>query len=282
MKLFRRAVLPLIIALTAISPVFAQSLYITNEPQESLELLNIKTKQISTLFHLPGKPDDLVLNSNGQLIYSIPNLGTVYLYDPIKGVNSVLVSGVTEPWDLCIEPGGQTMLIADHTLGQIVRFNFSTGVTTILTKKLVTVDGIAYDGYGNLYAVANHNTIVRVNPVTGAVLQTLVLEPHHAVNGGDGMTYDPYTGQLWISHNGTLGFGVEEIFTNAAGFTGTFELYPTPPGIHALDGIKSDGNGNLYIGAAWTVGIYNIPTQTLTQNIVVKGADGVSLVPGTY
>jgi hypothetical protein len=282
MSMFR-VVAPLLLTFIATaSPLFAQSLYISNEPQESLELLDISTKQISTLYHIDGKPDDLVLNSQGQLIYSIPNLGQVQMYDPNSGVDSVVVSGVTEPWDLCIEPGGETMLIADHTLGQIVRYNFTTGVTTILTKKLGTVDGIAYDGYGNLYAVADHSTVVQVNPVTGAVLATLILEPHHSVNGGDGMTYDPYTGELWITHNGTLGFGVEEIFTNAKGFTGSFTLYPTPPGIHALDGIKSDGKGNLYIGAIYTVGVYNIPTQTLTQNIVVKGADGVSLVPGTY
>jgi len=50
----------------------------------------------------------------------------------------------------------------------------------------------------------------------------------------------------------------------------------------APDGIKSDGKGNLYIGAIHTVAVYNIPTNTVTRNIVVKGADGVSLVPGTY
>ena len=49
-----------------------------------------------------------------------------------------------------------------------------------------------------------------------------------------------------------------------------------------MDGIKSDGNGNLYIGAIWTAAVYNIPTHTVTNDIVVKGADGVYPVPGTY
>lgn len=259
----------------------AQELYITNEPKESIELLNLSINQLTTLFNIGAEPDDLVLNAQGQLLYSIGVPGTIDMYDPTTGINSVVVSGVKYARDLCIEPGGETMLIALYSPGEIARYNFVTGQLTILTKKLGTVDGIAYDAYGNLYAVANHNTIVQIDPDTGAVLNTLVLEPHHSVNGGDGMTYDPYTNELWTSHNGTLGFGVEEIETNASGFTGSFTLHLTP-GVTALDGIKSDGQGNLYIGAIHTVAVYNIPTDSVTKNIVVHGADGISLVPGTY
>jgi len=71
---------------------------------------------------------------------------------------------------LAIEPGGQTMLIAINTGGQIVRYNFATGTTTLLIKKLGSCDGIAYDPYGNLYAVANHNTIVQIDSVAGTIL----------------------------------------------------------------------------------------------------------------
>jgi len=207
------------------------------------------------------------------------------LYDPTTGQNTVLVSGLKYARDLAIEPGGLTMLIAVYSPGEIVRYNFATGATTVLVKKLGTCDGIAYDPYGNLYAVANHNTIVQIDPVTGAILNTLVLEPHHGINGGDGLTYDSYSGSLWATHCGTTGLGVLQIPVTAAGLGSSFSLYLTPAlkkSGSAPDGIKSDGNGNLYIGAIWTVAVYNIPTNTITQNVVVQGADGVSLVPGTY
>ena len=261
----------------------AQQLYIANEPQKSLQLLNLNTHppQLTTLYTVGAKLDDLTLNSAGQLIYSIPSLGQVDLYDPTTGQNTTLVSGVKYARDLEIEPGGQTMLIAIYSPGGIVRFNFATGAKTVLAKKLGTCDGIAYDPYGNLYAVANHSTIVQIDPVTGAILNTLVLEPHHGINGGDGMTYDSYTGSLWATHDGTTGGGLLQIPVTSAGLGSTFSFYPTPT-VKAPDGIKSDGKGNLYIGAIWTVEIYNIPTLTVTQNIVVRGADGVSLVPGTY
>ncbi len=273
----------------------AQQVYISNEPQQSLQLLNLTTAppQLTTIFKVgTGKLDDLIVNAAGQLIYDVPSTGTVYLYDPTTGINTTLVTGLTYARDLEIEPislngqpPGQTMLIAIYATGQIVRYNFATGATSVLIKKLGTCDGIAYDPYGNLYAVANHNTIVQIDPVAGKILNTLVLEPHHGINGGDGMVYDSYSNSLWATHDGTLGDGLLQIPVTASGLGSTFSFYPTP----ALtasgsppDGIKSDGNGNLYIGAIHTVAVYNIPTNTITANIVVNGADGVSLVPGTY
>jgi len=274
----------------AIIPLSAQQLYITNEGSAALQLLDLNTSTLSTLYTIGvGKlfdPDDLTLNSLGQLIYTLPNQGTVNLYDPTTGTNTILASGIPGARDLAIEPGGQTLLIAKYvTPPEILRYNFVTQTTTILVPKaakLGTCDGIAYDPYGNLYAVANHNTIVQIDPVTGAILATLVLEPHNGVNGGDGLTYDSYTNRLWATHDGkVMGTGLIQIPVSPSGFTAAgFAFYPLAAG--NVDGIKSDGKGNLYIGAIHTAIEYNIPTHTIVKNIVVRGADGVALVPGTY
>ncbi|MFZ0478985.1 MAG: hypothetical protein WAL71_07525 [Terriglobales bacterium] len=246
--------------------------------------MNTTPPQITTLFHAAGKLDDLILNSAGQLIYTIPSLGEVDLWDPTTGLNTVLTTGVPHARDLEIEPGGQTMLIASYAPGEVFRYNFATGALTVLAKKLGTCDGIKYDPYGNLYVVANHNTIVQMNPVTGAIIKTLVLEPHQAVNGGDGLTYDSFTGNLWATHDGSTGEGLLEIPITPAGLGTTFTFFDLESVLKgsAPDGLKSDGKGNLYLGSIWTADVYNIPSGTITRDIVVKGADGVSLVPGTY
>jgi sugar lactone lactonase YvrE len=274
----------LVCALVLLSTLaFAQQVYISNEPKMSLQLLNLEAQPatLTTLYTAAGKLDDLIVNSAGQLIYTIPSLGQVDLWDPTTGQNTILTSGIKNARDLFIEPGGKTLLIASYSLGEIYRFNFSTGTLTVLAKKLKACDGIAYDPYGNLYAVANHNTIVQINPVSGAVLNTLVLEPHSGINGADGLTYDRYSGSLWATHDGTTGLGVVEIPVTAAGLGTTFSLFvsSTIKG-SAPDGIKSDGQGNLYIGAIWEALVYNIPSNSYTKKVVVKGADGIALVPG--
>jgi sugar lactone lactonase YvrE len=263
-------------------------MYISSEGQSSLQVLNLNTSKLTTLYEIGAKPDDMTLNSAGQLIYSVPDTGTVNLWDPKSQTNTVLASGISGARDLEIEPGGETMLIGKYTApAEIIRYNFSTGVQQILVPKaakLGSCDGIAYDAYGNLYAVANHNTIIQINPNTGAIIATLVLEPHVGVNGGDGLTWDSYTNSLWATHDGKTGIGLLQIFVTESGFASTtssgFVFYPFT-GITNVDGIKSDGAGNLYIGAIWNALVYNIPTKTITKNIVVKGADGVSIVPGT-
>jgi sugar lactone lactonase YvrE len=292
MSALRGAAILLALFAAAIFPLSAQQLYITNEGHGDIQLWDINTNTLTSLYTIgvgaDFNPDDLILNAAGQLIYSIPKTGNVNMYDPATGVNTTLATGIGAARDLEIEPGGASMLIAKYSGSpEIIRYNFASGAWSVLvskTAKLGSCDGIAYDEYGNLYAVADHNTIIQINPSTGKILATLVLEPHSGINGGDGLTYDSYTKSLWATHDGTLGGGVLEIPVSPSGFASTspgFTFYPMP-GIGNLDGIKSDGKGNLYIGAIWTAIVYNIPTNTVTHSITVKGADGVSLVPGTY
>lgn len=291
MPVLRQAFIALCLLVATALSGFSQStqLYIANENQSSLQLLTLSPVQLTTLYQIGAKPDDLTINSAGQLLYSVPNLGTVQMYDPKTGKNSVVTSGILYARDLEIEPGGQTMLVAKYTApAEIIRVNLMTGAQTVLvgkSAKLGTCDGISYDGFGNLYAVSNHNTIVQVNPTTGAILATLVLETHSGVNGADGLTWDPYTQSLWATHDGkNLGTGLLQIFVTQSGFVSTtssgFAFYALP-GISNVDGIKSDGLGNLYIGAIYNALVYSIPSHEITQTVVVKGADGVALVPGT-
>lgn len=271
--------------LAAVGQLFAQQIYFTNEPKQSLQKLDTSTGAISTLFATAGKPDDLTLNSQGQLLYSIPQPGTVNLFDPTKKTTTVLMRGVPYARDLAVEPGGLTMLVAIYSPGKILRYNFSARTYTTLAPNVGgTCDGIAYDAYGNLYAVANHNTIIQVDSKTGKTLKTLVLESHNGVNGADGLTYDPYSGHLWATHAGTTGKGLVEIVTTPGGGFSKFNLHLFTSQLagSAPDGIKSDGKGNLYVGAINTIFKYNLAGNSIADSWIVGGADGVSLVPGTY
>jgi hypothetical protein len=291
LRSFLVAILMMLPAAVLSSAQQVAQIYISNESQKNLEQLNLVTGQITVLYNIGAAPDDMTLNSAGQLIYSVPNLGTVYLYDPTTGQNSVLVSGILGARDLAIEPGGQTMLISKYAApAQIWRYSFLTHTASVFFPKtagITAFDGITYDAYGNLYAVASHNTIIQIDPVTAKIKNKLVMEPHSGINGGDGLTYDSYTNSLWATHDGKyspLGFGLVQIPVQRSGFVSTspgFTYYSLNQ-IGNMDGIKSDGKGNLYVGAIWTAIVYNIPTNTVLYKRVVKGADGVYPVPGTY
>lgn len=279
----------LAVTLSASAQQVAQ-IYSTNEWQNSLQLINFQTGKVVNLYSTAPKPDDLTINSAGQLIYSLPNSGTVDLYDPSTGINTVLVSGIAGARDLTVEPGGNTLLISKYgDPAEIWRYSFITKTASVFfpkTKGISAFDGTAYDAYGNLYAVASHNTIIQIDPVTAAIKNTLVTQPHNGIDGGDGLTYDSYTNSLWTPNDGKtspLGYGLVQIPVQSTGFLSASPgVIFHPLNVIGLDGIKSDGKGNLYIGAIHSALVYNIPTGTVTYSVVTKGADGVALVPGTY
>jgi hypothetical protein len=280
-RLSRLQVLAFVIVLCCASISGAQELYYTSEPGESLDLLNFSTGSSSLLAStasISGKPDSLILNSKGQILYSIPNLGQVWLFDPTTSSNTLLVTGLSYPRDMVIEPGEMTMLISLNARGQIARYNFVTGAVTLLIKGLGSTDGLAYAPNGDLFAVVGRNRVCQIDPVKGVLLKCITLEAHYKTNGGDGMTYDPYSRQLWVSHDGTMGNGLIEIPTDLSSDT----WFQTGK-ILVPDGIVSDGNGNLFIGAGLhTVVEYNIPTNTIVKSVLAPGVDDVVLIPGTY
>jgi len=268
-------------------PAALAQIYISNEWAESLQQLNFSTGKLTTLYNIGNKPDDITLSSTGELIYSVPSPGTVYMYNPTNGTNTVLASNIPTVHDLTLEPGGQTLLISKtNSPAELYRYSFATNTATVFfpkTKGITSLSGTAYDTYGNLYAVSNKNTIIQINPATAAIINTLTIESQSGT-GADGMCYDSYTNSIWVTVSGkVLGYGLVQVPVKASGFVSTnpgFTFYSLPSS--APDGVKSDGKGNLYIGAIHTAMVYNIPTHAMTENVVTKGADGVALVPGTY
>jgi len=293
LSIFRdTSVVILLFAGTVSAAAQLAQIYVSNEGNGTLQQLDFATGAITALYQIgvkPIVPDDLTINSAGQLIYSVPNSGAVYLYDPTTGINTELCSGIAGARDLTITPDGQNLLISKYASpAQIWEYNFASNTASVFFPKtagITTFDGVTFDAYGNLYAVASHNMILQLNPSTGAILATLTLEAHDGINGGDGLTYDSYTNSLWATHDGkVMGVGLLQIPVEPSGFVSTspgYTFYPLPT-IGNVDGIKSDGLGNLYVGAIFSALVYNIPSNTIVNNVIMKGADGVSLVPGTY
>ena len=260
----------------------AVNLYATGEASQLLQEVNMTTGMVTVLANLTNRPDSLILDSQGRLLYTTggSGTGTVSMYDPSTKTVSVVLTGLSYPRDLIFDPGQTSLLVSNFGLGQILRLNLSTGAVTTLLTNQGTVDGLAFDPAGQLFAVVNHHTqIVQLDPTSGAILKTLTVVTDHTVGyyGLDGLTYDSYTGDLWVSDVGTGANCLVEIPTDLSGFTlvqvGNFS---------SPDGIISDGHGNLFVGAGLvTVIEYNIPTNTITKRVKVSSVDDVVMVPST-
>lgn len=268
------AALPLFFAPYAV----CQHLYATGEATKQLVEVDMSSGVVTLLSTLTAKPDSLIVDSEGRILYTTAIPGTVSMFDPSTGLTSVIASGLSYPRDLIFDPSGTSLLVANFGIGAIDRVNLVTGSVTPLLTKQYTVDGLAYDPAGELFAVVNkHTEIVQLNPETGAILNKINLPTPHNITwyGFDGLTYDPYTGELWAADVGVGANCLVEIPTNLS----TYTLYqvgniPTP------DGIISDGQGNLYIGVNLVkVYEYNIPTNTITKMVKVKSVDDVAMVP---
>ncbi|HZR56027.1 MAG TPA: hypothetical protein VFA74_04070 [Terriglobales bacterium] len=293
----RILIVNVLVLLGLVAGSVAQQFYATSETTGNLDLVNLATGTVSSIYTAAGKPDSVLLTSQGQLIYDLSPQGILASYDPSSQTNTILATGLKSPRDMVFDvptacnpnANANTVLVSEYSIGQIIRYNLITHTFVKLGAQLgsktngFSVDGLAYDPAGHLFAIVSHNTVVQLNPCTGAVLKTLVLEPHYRVNGGDGMVYDTYSGQLWISHDGTDNAkGLIEVPTDLSSFS-LFQVGKIP----VPDGIVSDGKGNLYIGAGLQrlMG-YNIPSDTLLQpsasSLKVPGIDSLVLIPGTY
>src|ERR1700739_1532461 len=192
----------------------AQMFYATSEPGQQLDLVDFSSATVTDIYDIGSKPDSLIVNPQGQIFYTGIPLGHLQMFDPTTGQDSVLATFPSSyPLDLVFDPQGNNILVSLYAIGKLGRYNLASGAATIFPSTSIglTLDGLAYDPAGNLFAVVSHNTVCQLDPATGAILQTVVLEPRFSVNGGDGMVYDPFTKNLWLTHVSTLGNGLIEI-----------------------------------------------------------------------
>lgn len=281
-------ILVVILSITACG--WSQSLYATSEAYKQLLEVNMTTKTVTVIdTNLLGKPDSLIVDSSGRILYTIQNTatvgGTVSIFDPVAGTNTIIVSGLSQPRDLIFDTFSAdqpSILVSNFGKGEIDHVNLTTGLLTPIAKKLGTVDGIAYDASGQFFAVINHHSqVAQIDPVHGTILKTITIPKSINVGsyGLDGLTYDSFTGQLWAADVGVPSNGIGnclvEIPTDLSGYTAYQVGNLVTP-----DGLVSDGNGNLYIGVnLFDVAAYNIPSNTITETLRVKSVDDVALVP---
>lgn len=263
-------VLGLMVALTAT----ASATNLVGTDNVNNKLLYLTTPKTNfTMFTTGAQPSGVVIGPFQQIIYALSATGQVHAFNPYNDTDTLLVSGLTSPLDVVMDPGCKSFLISDPGANKIYRFTFTGNVLSTFYSG-DNIRGIVYDTGGNLFANdLTLNAVVQFS--TGGVIvnQTPSSSP---LSAADGLTYDAKTRDLFATSS--TGQVIYQI-------TDSLLTVTTIPFAHGpvLEGITSDGAGDLYVvGGTGTSNVlyeYTISTGATKTLNSAGGLDRVALVP---
>jgi len=263
-------------------PTSAAELYATSIAGSQIDKVDTVTHAVSTFVNTPSAADSIIFDSMQRVIYTEIFNGDVRRYDPSNSTDVLLASGLNNPADMVLEPGGNSMLVSEYGGGKIDRIDLTTNTISTLLSPGDNPEGLAYDGarlFANLgarYGGPTAKYVAEIDPVTGAILH---VSP--GLDSLDGLTYDPYSGLLYASSlfgNSIVSLDPNNL-NNVVNVTSHLGVMPSP------DGITTDGVGNIFIASSASLGdsyIYQLDliNSTLTQNTFVYGLDDLAPLIG--
>jgi DNA-binding beta-propeller fold protein YncE len=266
------AVCLLALLISPIPRLCASTVYAANNSANQLEAINTTTNVVSGLFGDPAGPRGLIFNGPNDILYTTNAPGTLADYNLNTQTSSVVATfGVNDSGQyLALDPGGASVLVGIGGAG-LERFNLSTHAMTNVSN-FSDPRGLAYDGSGNLFAVLGPNQLAQINPITGAVINSILL-PSTGSAGGNGLAFDPISGHLFVTDdtNSISQRGLYEIPTNLSSATLVNQ------GLFA-NGLVADGQGDLWIAEVNHLDEYNTASHNLSTGANTQIFD-VALAP---
>jgi len=238
------------------------------------KLLYLTTPKTNfTMFTTEAQPTGIVVGPFQQIIYAVSATGQVHLFNPYNDTDTLLVSGLTTPLDVVMDPGCKSFLISDPGANKIYRFTFTGNVLSTFYSG-DNIRGIVYDTSGNLFA--NDLTLNAVVQFTTGGIITNQSPSSSPLTAADGLTYDAKTRNLFATSSTAQ---VIYQITDSLLTVTTISFAHGP----VLEGISSDGQGDLYVvGGTGTSNVlyeYTVSTGTTKTLNSAGGLDRVALVP---
>jgi len=234
----------------------------------------VAPKTVATLANTGTKPDGVILGPYEQIIYALAGAGEVHSFNPYTKTDTTLATGLSSPVNIVLEPGCKSILVSDIGVNKIFRIMLANHSLTTFYSGPDKMEGLVYTAAGQLFANDNQlNAVVELADTGLIIAQTPSNSP---LTAPDGLTYDALTNALYATSN--TGQLIYRVSTDLS--TVTIIAFPVAP---ILEGIVSDGQGNLYVvgvnGTTSTIFKYTILTATQTTLNTVPGLDDIALVP---
>ncbi len=225
--------------------------YATDNVNSDFYQYDVTTNTLTVFGNPTGHMDSLAFTPDGNLVYTQQN-NTAGLteYNLVTGVSTTLVAG-QGTGDLVLSPDGTTVFFngtASNGHDELLSYNLSTSTLSVVKvwASGTYLNGLAFDNStGHLFAAYSTNggyyssstgELAQINPTTGAVIATSA-----ALGEVDGAAWDPYTGDIFVTGNGST--NLTEIDPTTMKVVHTWNIASA----NGLDGISSDGQGNLFI-----------------------------------
>ena len=234
----------------------------------------VAPKTVVTLANTGARPDGVILGPYQQIIYALAGAGEVHSFNPYTKIDTTLATGLSSPVNIVLEPGCKSILVSDIGVNKIFRIVLSSHALTTFYNGPDKMEGLVYTAAAQLFASDDQlNAVVELSNTGTIIAQTSSNSP---LTTPDGLTYDAHTNALYATSNtGQLIYQVSTDLT-----TVTTISFPVAP---ILEGIVSDGGGNLYVvgvnGTTSTIFKYTILTAKQTTLNTVPGLDDIALIP---
>jgi DNA-binding beta-propeller fold protein YncE len=230
-----------IAALSSFGTAFAQDIYVSNNGNSTLAVINEATNGVTDLSSsLLNGPTGLAINpANGNVYIANNGGGDIVQYDPNTNVFSTFATGLNNPRGLAFDSQGN-LYVANQSTGIIDEIAAGTTTPTPFTSTVLnTPNGIAIDAFGDIYVAlgGSGNEMARIDP-HGNVID---FNPSNISNNPNGIAFGP-TGDLYVVNRNTPAVNQITPFLTATPF-----IFGSASGLSDPKGIAFDENGFIFV-----------------------------------